>query len=239
MKEKSFGVWVLAGTLLTLPLLGLAQTTLQNRTLVVNGQSGQVNIMQVNGRPYIDLETLVRIANGSLAFSDTEIIVILSGAAANGPAPAAAPSPTASAPPAAAANPPSNPGFSKGFLRAGIELMSSIREWRAALMNSVQHAYPVTEDWISSYRGESAQNLRLANVAVTTDGDRSAMQLLTNEFGFMKKLSDRYVDANKNMTYVSPDSLTNDPLNQQIVTCAHSLSAMAASGQFTDDGSCQ
>jgi hypothetical protein len=55
----------------------------------------------------------------------------------------------------------------------------------------------------------------------------------------MSTLTDRYLDKRANMSYISPDSLENDSLNQSIVTCGHSLSAMAASGQFNDDGSCR
>jgi len=33
--------------------------------------------------------------------------------------------------------------------------------------------------------------------------------------------------------------MANDPLNKKIINCAHSLAAMAANGQFVDDGSCQ
>jgi hypothetical protein len=54
----------------------------------------------------------------------------------------------------------------------------------------------------------------------------------------MVKLTDRYVAARANMTYISPDALQNDSSNQRLVTCGHSLGAMAASGQFVDDGSC-
>jgi hypothetical protein len=81
-------------------------------------------------------------------------------------------------------------------------------------------------------------NLRLASVAVSTDSDRSALQLLNNEFQNMAKLTDKYVAARANMNYVSPDALQNDDLNQRIVNCGHSLASMAASGQFVDDGSC-
>jgi hypothetical protein len=65
------------------------------------------------------------------------------------------------------------------------------------------------------------------------------VQLLTNEFNFMRQLSDQLVASGKSMTYVSPDDLKNDPLNQKVVTCGRLLGAMAANGQFSDDGSCQ
>ena len=54
----------------------------------------------------------------------------------------------------------------------------------------------------------------------------------------MVKLTDKYVAARSNLTYISPDALQNDGLNQRFVACGRSLGAMAASGQFVDDGSC-
>jgi hypothetical protein len=54
----------------------------------------------------------------------------------------------------------------------------------------------------------------------------------------MKQLSDRFLQANKSRTYIPPDSLNNDPLDQKILKCARSLAAMAAAGHFSDDGSC-
>jgi hypothetical protein len=57
-------------------------------------------------------------------------------------------------------------------------------------------------------------------------------------FNNMNTLSDRLLQANRNRTYVPPDALNNDPLDQRILNCAHSLAAMAASGQFADDASC-
>jgi hypothetical protein len=41
------------------------------------------------------------------------------------------------------------------------------------------------------------------------------------------------------MTYIDPDSLKSDSLDQKIVTCARSLASMATANQFVDDGSCQ
>jgi hypothetical protein len=91
---------------------------------------------------------------------------------------------------------------------------------------------------LAPYRAQASTNLHLASTAVSTASDRSAYQLLSNEFQNMVKLSDKYVNARANMTYISPDALENDSLNQRIVTCGRSLGAMAASGQFVDDGSC-
>jgi hypothetical protein len=136
------------------------------------------------------------------------------------------------------ASQPWNPGFSKEFLRAGIEEMSMIREWRSALASAVQNGEPVTENWIAGFRGPAATNLGLASVAASTDSDRNAFLLLTNEFDNMNKLSDRFVAAHEAMHYTSLDALKNDPLDQQVVTCARSLASMTVGGEFVDDPSC-
>ena len=129
-------------------------------------------------------------------------------------------------------------GFSKDFIKAGIEEMSVIREWRITLKDAIKRGYPVTEDWIDAYRARAEQSLRLVSLAATTESDKSTVPLLTNEFNNMKSLSGRFVEANKSRTYVSPESLDDDPLDQRILNCARGLAAMAANGQFTDDGSC-
>ena len=67
----------------------------------------------------------------------------------------------------------------------------------------------------------------------------SAMPFLTNEFSNMRALTDKYLQMTKSMTYIDPNSLDNDPLDQKIRSCAHSLPSKATANQFIDDGSCQ
>jgi len=55
--------------LLIVPVLALSQAAQDIRTLIVNGQSGQVSVVQISGRSYVDLEALARVANGSLGFN--------------------------------------------------------------------------------------------------------------------------------------------------------------------------
>jgi hypothetical protein len=213
--------------LLIVPVLALSQAAQETRILVVNGQLGQVTVVQVNGRSYVDLEALAQVANGSVGFNGNKITLTLPGAQSTPPA--AIPS----------ASPSANPGLSKGFLKAGIEAMSLVREWHSALANAIQNGFPLAESWLSGYRNQAAAALRLASVAASTDSDQSASQLLNNEFENMKTLSNNYVAARQSLDYIAPDALTNDPLNQKIISCGHSLAGMAASGQFVDDGSCQ
>ena len=49
--------------------------------------------------------------------------------------------------------------------------------------------------------------------------DHSASQLLNKAFQNMTKLADRYVNMRANMTYISPDALQNDGLNQRLIAC--------------------
>jgi hypothetical protein len=237
MRIKHSFAWSLAALLLVVTGIALAQDANQSRTLIVNGQSAIVPVIQVNGRSYVDLEALARAANGSLSFSGNMIALTLPGSPANSPTNSPANTSTTLAPVPATA-PASNPGFSQAFLTAGIEQMSTLREWHAALAAAIQNGTPVDAGWLAPYRDQAATNLRLASVAIQTNSDRRAFQLLTNEFQNMAKLADRYIAKRANLSYISPDALQNDDLNQRIVACGHSLGAMAASGQFVDDGSC-
>jgi hypothetical protein len=225
MRARTLIACLLATLFLVMPRIALSQGTNQNQTLIINGQSTQASVIQVNGRSYVDLAALANAVNGSLISAGNQIALIVNiGAATSAPAPASTPAP--------------NPRFSKGFLNAGIEQMATVREWHTALASAIQNGYPLTANMLAPYRAQATTNLSLASVAVSTDSDRSAFQLLNNLFQNMGKLADKYVAARANMDFISPDALQNDSLNQRLVACGHLLTAMAASGQFVDDGSC-
>jgi hypothetical protein len=212
--------------LLTVVRGGVAQTAApaNPKTLVVTGHSGQAAVVQINGKTYVDVESLARLTGGSLSFQANQTTLTL-------PAAPASPPPV----PAPAAKPP---GFSVEFLKAGIEEMSVIREWRSALVNAVQTNSPVSDDWLSGYRRAADSRLSLAEAAVSTDPDRQAAVMLRNEFNNMQQMSDQFLTMRKNMNYISPDSFDNNPLDQKILSCSRALGAMAASGQVEDDISC-
>jgi len=226
MRERSFAASLMFVVFLMAPGLAPSQTAQQSGTLTVSGHSGEAPVIQVGGRSYVQLESLAHLTNGSLSFNGNQITLTLAASTPGAPT---------TAPPESHA---ANPGFSKEFLKAGIEAMSEIREWRSALESAVQYGFPVGDNWIAGYQGAAATGMRLASVAASTDADRNAAQLLNNVFNDMQMLSDKMLSARKSMTYISPDALQNDPLDQKILTCARALAAMAASGQFQDDGSC-
>jgi hypothetical protein len=203
------------------------QAQQQNHTLVLNGQPSQVPVIQVNGHAYADLDAFAKATNSTLVVKGNEVELSLPGAGGNA---SSATSASGSA---------ENTGLSRAFLKAGIEAMSTLREWHSALANAIQNQYPIAENWVVQYRNQAETGIRLASTAASTDDDRSAMQLLENEFNNMKQLSDEYLAKVQSHAYIAPESLQSNPLEQKIVTCGHSLANMAASGQFQDNGSCR
>jgi hypothetical protein len=226
MRKRFAGSLSTLLVLLALPLAGRPQAPQQSGTLTVAGHSEHAPLVQMNGKSYVDIESLARLTRGAISFQANQVTLAL-------------PSPSASAcPPLAEADKPQKEPFSEGFLRAGIEEMTVIREWRIAIVNAVQTNNPVVEDWVGDFRRSADSKLALASAAATTGSDRKAVELLRNEFNNMLRLSDQFLTMHKNATYTPPDSFANNPLDQKILGCARGLASMAAANQFQDEPSC-
>jgi hypothetical protein len=211
-------------------------TAAERHTLIINGESTEVPVIFVSGHPYVGLQALADALNGSVSSSGAIVALSLpTSSASRAPSPTTMPAAPVPAPNQAA---PSNPGFSRDFLNAGIEQMSTLREWHTALQTAIQSGIPPSAGLLQPYRAQTTTNLRLVSVAATTKADHNAYQLLNSVYLNMGKLSDKYVNMRANLTYIGPDALQNDELNQHIIACGRFLGAMAASGQFSDDGSC-
>ncbi len=229
MNEKTRSWWVVAAVAIFVVVVGLVQAAQQGTVLVLNGYTGTVPVMQVNGKNYVNVEALARVTNGSMSFNGNQIVLTLPSAGSGGGAAA-----SQQAAPAAS----QNTGFSKEFLTAAIEEMSTLREWHSALASAIANGFPVTGELVAPYQAQAATNLRLMQVAVSTQSDQGAAQLISNAYQKMKQLSDKYVAKRANLEFVGPDALKNDPLDQSLIACGKSLRSMAGSGQFVDDGTC-
>jgi hypothetical protein len=207
--------------LIALPIMGTSQTLQQGGTLVIAGSPDRAPLVRINGKSYIDIESLARITHGAISFQGNETVLTLHPSSADMPQ-----------------DKPPKQGFSEGFLKAGIEEMTVIREWRITIVNAVQTNTPVTEDWVSSFRRSAESKLALASASAATESDRKVVDLLRNEFNNMQQLSDHFLALRKSASYTSPDSFDNNPLDQKILSCARSLASMAAMNQFQDDMSC-
>ena len=211
------------------------QSKQKTETLVIEGQPGEAAVIQVDGRSYVDVEALAHMANWSASFKANRIVLSLQ--------PNAGGSLAATASPAVASPiPADDSSLSRDFMRAGIEAIAQMREWASPLAYAIQNGYPVTENWVAGYRDQAAHALSLASVAVTTDADRRALQLLTNEFESVRQWSNQLVEARKSMNTakytMSASALRDDPLSQKIITCGRFLAPMLASGSIQDDPSC-
>jgi hypothetical protein len=226
MKPRRSGRSLIVALLPFVVLLVSARAAQHNRKLIIAGYPGEIPVVEMDGRSYVEIEALTRVVNGSVSFRGNQILLTLPTSAAKVSAGFAS------------TNQPVVPAFSREFLAASIEQMSVIREWRSTLVSAVQRGYPITEEWMTSFSDRAQNDLRLVSVTVSTASERDALNLLTNEFKNVKELSDRFVEANKSRRYVPANSVDDDPLDRRILNCAHSLAAMAASGRFVDDGSC-
>jgi hypothetical protein len=201
-----------------LPPNGHAQATQKASTLTVAGHAGEAQLLQLNGKSYVEVETLARLTNGTLSFKGTRTTLTL-------PPSDTVPQPSA---------PQAKAGFSRAFIQAGIEEMSVVREWRIAIVTAVQNNVPVSAEWASAQHRQAEKNLALASAAISTDDDTSALPLLSAEFSNMQKLSDLYIAMRTRSAAMSPDAFDNTPLEEQILSCARSFVSMTESHEFQD-----
>jgi hypothetical protein len=224
MKFTAIGRWGTPALLLTSSVLAIGLIAAQqSSTLVISGQQGQANVIQVQGKNYVEVDGLARLTNSSISFNGNQIVLALPGSGGNVPA----------------AAPASAPGFSKAFVTAGMEAMAQVREWHTALQTAIERGVPINNEWLGAYRAQAQTSVRLASVAISTDADKNVYPFLVNQYNNMKSLDDEYLQMTKSMTYIDPNALQSDPINQKFVACRRSLSQMANSNQFMDDGSCQ
>jgi hypothetical protein len=204
----------------------IAQNTPQKVTLVLNGRATDGAVSQIDGRSYVDVETLARILNATLSFKPGR--VILTGTAAE-----------SVAKPESAA-----PGLSKEFARAGIAQLAEMREWKGAISSAIRSGV-AGGNWLAplltEHRARAAESLSQAAVAAKTEPDLKALQLLKNQFANLgdwdtqAQATIQSLNAEKNL---NPPAAQNDPLLAKISECGSFLSGMLVGGEFADSPSC-
>src|SRR5262245_62564966 len=63
-----------------------AQAKPETRTVVVNSNSGEADVVRINNRTYIDIENLTRVAHGSMGFDGSRITLVFPSSTASLPA---------------------------------------------------------------------------------------------------------------------------------------------------------
>jgi hypothetical protein len=203
-----------------------AQSKYHQQTLVINGHTGDAMIYQIDGKSYVDFESLARISHGSLSFSGGRIVLTVPSADD------------------AQAHPAGQPakGLSDNFVRAALHTVADVKEWSSTLASAIQRGVPGDGSRMSVLHDQAAHDLRLTQAAAANDSDRDALRLLTNHFNLMSSWNDKVVAERKRMDTakysIDPNALANDETYQKITGCSKFLKSMLPSGHFQDDRAC-
>jgi hypothetical protein len=75
-KQRNFRFCIWLGFLLALPGSLFAQT-ISNKTLVVNGKSGEATVLLIDGRSYIDVEMVAQLSNGTVFIEPNRVVLTM------------------------------------------------------------------------------------------------------------------------------------------------------------------
>ena len=158
------------GFLAAIPLIAIgiaaqAQDSHGHRTLEVNGHTGQAIVYQISGKSYVDLESLARIANGSLSFRGGGIVVHLPAADA-----------------ASHGQQTSTIGMTNDFMKASLQALASLNEWTHILSHEIQRGLPIHPSTMVALRNKASDQLRIATIDAANESDDHALRLLTLHF---------------------------------------------------------
>ena len=221
--KRTFLWWAVPCTLLILFGVALSQSRHATRSISINGHVGEAIVYEIDGKSYVDLESLAHIANGSISYGGDRIT--LSFPAGD-----------------TLSSTVNNPGLSTQFMTASVQTLAVIKDWTTALSYAAQRGVPGDGSRMVIFHDRADQALHLAQVAVSSDSDRDAMQLLTNHFHTVSAWSDKLIGERKRMDTakysVSEDALKRDETYQKIVACNKFLSRMLPNGVFHDNSSC-
>jgi hypothetical protein len=220
-------LWALLVLTASCSIRTVAQSDVQEVTLVVNGESGRILVYRINGQVFVDVDALARVGKGSANVEGDRLIVTL---------------PANHAPAAIQANISVPEEMTKDFMAAALKDLSVIKDWHSTIAHALQRAIPGDGSRLVVFHDRAVEGLRLASVEATNRPDQDALRLLTNHFNQVDQWRHKMVDARKSMNTanysISSDSLERDPEYQAITTCSQFLSTMLAGGKYEDNGSC-
>jgi len=224
-------------------ILSVSETVAQDtptRTLIVNGQTVDAGVVLVEGRSYVDIEGLAEGMGGSVTFEANQISLTIPGpppsAALQTPPPSAAPQ---TPPPSTA--PQTLEGMSKDFQKIAVFTLAEMREWKGAIGTVVTSGIPVVGTWSQDYHDRGEADLMQAALAVSTEPDRQALQLLQQQFTRLTEWADTVLGEREALNAdrtIDPNSLQKDQSLAKISKCGEFLSSMIVSGTFSNDSSC-
>jgi hypothetical protein len=202
-----------------------------SRPFIVNGtQVGTV--VQMDGRSYVDVETLAQATNGSVTIEPNRVVLNLPATQAGGQTGTGGNQ---------SPEPEQQQGLSRGFAREAIGVLAEMREWRGAIGTILMYNTYVVGTWPQDYRARVRLSIDRLSVSAMTADDSNALALIQNEFSNLSDWADSVVATRQSLNAtntVRPSALEDDPQLAQITVCSRFLSFMLVSGQFSDDPSC-
>lgn len=215
--------FVIFGFALLLGGVLLAQRAPDKR-LFINGKSTNVAVLQLNGHSYIDVETVAQITNGSVKFGPNQVALTIPNTDFD----------TGSQQDSARL-------LSKDFASSAISTVAEMKEWKGTLGTLVKFGLAVDDSWAQVYHERVQESLQQTSIAASTNADRSALQLLNNQFANLARWESVVIAERQNLNgarTVAPDSLQNDPVLAKFSNCGRFLIGMLGSGIFADNPSC-
>jgi hypothetical protein len=212
---------VLFGIVFSLAALLFAQSV-PDKQLLINGKAAGT-VLQVKGHSYVDVETLAKLTNGSVAFEPNQIVLTIPASNSS------------------ATSPQSTQGISKDFATAAIAALAEMREWKGALATMVTFGLAASGMWAQTYHDRTETILAQASVAASTNSDRGALQLLTNQYSNLAKWAGEVAAERQVLNgarTMDPNALRNDPVLVKFSNCDAFLNSMLVSGVLADNSSC-
>jgi hypothetical protein len=225
-KRPSFRVVLYLALVLALSGMLFAQGT-STKILVVNGKTAGVGVRQINGRLYVDLETLAQLTNGVFTVEPRRVVLTI---------------PPSDAGAVASDDSTQNAQrLSRDFSSAAISALAAMREWRVAVRAMVLYGLAVSDTWVQAYHQQTLDALRQAGIAASADADKNALQLLSSEADMMTAWANGVEVARQQLNgakTADPNALQNDTQLAKIQSCSQFLNSMVLSGSFNDDPVC-
>jgi hypothetical protein len=197
-----------------------------SKILVVNGKTVGAELKEINGRSYVDIETLAQITNGVVTVEPNRIVLTI---------------PASNSTDSSSSVPPPAPGLSRDFASASVGLLADMREWRGAISTMITFGLVVSDAWSREYHDKVEAGLAQAAVLATTDSDQNALPLLRNEFDKLTAWANETLAARQALNgakTVDPNALKNDPSLAKITECSRFLNGMIVSGTYSDNATC-
>ena len=211
--------------------LSLAAVLLAQRApgkqLVVNGRITNATVVQIDGRSYVDIDTVAQLMHGTFTVGPNQILLTVPSSTAN-----SSPASEATAAP---------PGLSRNFATAAIATVAQIKEWTGAVAAMVTYGLADDASRAQADHDQVETSLAQASVAASTASDRDALRLLNNQVSNVAKWASGVTADRQAMNggkTMDPNALQNDPALAKISSCGSFLNSMLASGSFADNSNC-